>query len=61
MPDSNNRPDVGQLWRNWLTETERQRVSDWITPLALQRVCALAGSDRRPRLRVRVKDGHNLP
>jgi len=24
MPDSNNRPDVGQLWRNWLTETERQ-------------------------------------
>lgn len=24
MPDSNNRPDVGQLWRSWLTETERQ-------------------------------------
>lgn len=24
MPDNDNRPDVGQLWRNWLTETERQ-------------------------------------
>ncbi|TEU00916.1 MAG: hypothetical protein E3J29_01430 [Dehalococcoidia bacterium] len=24
MPDSNNRLDAGQLWRNWLTETERQ-------------------------------------
>ena len=24
MPDSNNRPDVVQLWRNWLTDTERQ-------------------------------------
>jgi len=24
MPDSNNRPDVAQLWRNWLTETEHQ-------------------------------------
>ena len=24
MPDSNNGPDLGQLWRNWLTETERQ-------------------------------------
>jgi hypothetical protein len=24
MPDSNNRPDVAQLWWNWLTETERQ-------------------------------------
>jgi hypothetical protein len=24
MPETNNRPDVGQLWRNWLTETERQ-------------------------------------
>lgn len=24
MPDSDNRPDVGQLWRSWLTETERQ-------------------------------------
>ena len=25
MPDSNNdRADVGQLWRNWLTDTERQ-------------------------------------
>jgi hypothetical protein len=24
MPDSNNGPDIGQLWRNWLTETERQ-------------------------------------
>ncbi|MEE8346208.1 MAG: hypothetical protein V3S20_02550 [Dehalococcoidia bacterium] len=24
MPDSNNGPDVGQLWRSWLTETERQ-------------------------------------
>ena len=24
MPDSNNRPDITQLWRNWLTDTERQ-------------------------------------
>lgn len=24
MPDSSNGPDVVQLWRNWLTETERQ-------------------------------------
>jgi len=24
MPDSNNSPDVAQLWRSWLTETERQ-------------------------------------
>lgn len=24
MPDSSTRPDVGHLWRNWLTETERQ-------------------------------------
>ena len=24
MPEGNNRPDVGQLWRNWMTETERQ-------------------------------------
>lgn len=24
MPDSEDRPDVGQLWRTWLTETERQ-------------------------------------
>ncbi len=24
MPDSDERPDVGQLWRTWLTETERQ-------------------------------------
>ncbi len=24
MPDSDDRPDVGQLWRTWLTETERQ-------------------------------------
>src|SRR3989304_1700593 len=24
MPDSNDRADVGQLWRNWLTDTERQ-------------------------------------
>ncbi len=24
MPDNNNRPDVVQLWRNWLSETERQ-------------------------------------
>jgi hypothetical protein len=24
MPDSNNRPDIAQLWRNWLTETEHQ-------------------------------------
>ncbi len=24
MPDTNNSPDVGQLWRNWLVETERQ-------------------------------------
>ena len=24
MPDSDARPDVGQLWRTWLTETERQ-------------------------------------
>ncbi len=24
MPDGNNGPDIGQLWRNWLTETERQ-------------------------------------
>jgi len=24
MPDSNNRPDVAELWRSWLTETERQ-------------------------------------
>jgi hypothetical protein len=24
MPDGNNHPDVVQLWRNWLTETERQ-------------------------------------
>lgn len=24
MPDSNNRPDVVQMWRSWLTETERQ-------------------------------------
>ena len=24
MPDGNNRPNVAHLWRNWLTETERQ-------------------------------------
>lgn len=24
MPSSNDRPDVGQLWRNWLVDTERQ-------------------------------------
>ena len=24
MPEGNNHPDVGQLWRDWLTETERQ-------------------------------------
>ncbi len=24
MPETNNSPDVGQLWRNWLVETERQ-------------------------------------
>jgi hypothetical protein len=24
MPDSNNRPDITQLWRNWLTDTEHQ-------------------------------------
>ncbi len=24
MPDNDDRPDVGQLWRNWLTDTERQ-------------------------------------
>src|SRR3989337_1936305 len=24
MPDSNDRADVGQLWRNWLSDTERQ-------------------------------------
>ena len=24
MPDSEDRPDVGELWRTWLTETERQ-------------------------------------
>ena len=24
MPDRDDRPDVGQLWRTWLTETERQ-------------------------------------
>ena len=24
MPDSDDRPDLGQLWRTWLTETERQ-------------------------------------
>ncbi len=24
MPEGNNRPDVGLLWRNWLTETEHQ-------------------------------------
>lgn len=24
MPEGNNRPDVGQLWRDWLTESERQ-------------------------------------
>ncbi len=24
MPDSDDHPDVGQLWRTWLTETERQ-------------------------------------
>jgi hypothetical protein len=24
MPNSNNRPDIGQMWREWLTETERQ-------------------------------------
>ncbi|OGO47052.1 MAG: hypothetical protein A2W34_07560 [Chloroflexi bacterium RBG_16_64_32] len=24
MPDNDNRADVGQLWRSWLTETERQ-------------------------------------
>ncbi len=24
MPDSDDRPDVGQLWRTWLTETEHQ-------------------------------------
>ena len=24
MPEGNDRPDVGQLWRNWLTDTERQ-------------------------------------
>lgn len=24
MPDSSTRPDVGHLWRSWLTETERQ-------------------------------------
>ena len=24
MPENNDRADVGQLWRNWLSETERQ-------------------------------------
>jgi hypothetical protein len=24
MPETNDRADVGQLWRNWLTDTERQ-------------------------------------
>jgi hypothetical protein len=24
MPNSNNRPNIGQMWRDWLTETERQ-------------------------------------
>ena len=24
MPDSNNHPDITQLWRNWLTDTEHQ-------------------------------------
>ncbi len=24
MPESNSSTDVGQLWRNWLTDTERQ-------------------------------------
>ncbi len=24
MPETNSSPDVGQLWRNWLVETERQ-------------------------------------
>lgn len=24
MPENNDGADVGQLWRNWLTETERQ-------------------------------------
>lgn len=24
MPNSNNRPDIGQMWRDWLAETERQ-------------------------------------
>ncbi len=24
MPSSDDRPDVGQLWRNWLVDTERQ-------------------------------------
>ena len=24
MPDSNDGADVGQLWRNWLSDTERQ-------------------------------------
>ena len=24
MPSSNERPDVSQLWRNWLVDTERQ-------------------------------------
>ena len=24
MPDNDDRPDVGQLWRTWLTEAERQ-------------------------------------
>ena len=24
MPSSNDRPDVSQLWRNWLVDTERQ-------------------------------------
>ena len=24
MPNNDDRPDVGQLWRNWLTDTERQ-------------------------------------
>src|SRR3970282_2826645 len=24
MPENNDRPDVGQLWRSWLTDTERQ-------------------------------------
>ncbi len=24
MPDSDNHPDIAQMWRSWLTETERQ-------------------------------------